>query len=134
MGILEHPPVFPQFLPYCVIPAHDNTEREDGHTFNGHKCRVDGHQGALARREGFADGEDKRGEIARDKEKGWDEVVVIWYAADGEREVVWCGEVLRKAHGARDGSEVNLDVLQWYPWCRYMIESGLRCSLFGVRR
>ena len=112
MRILEHRPVFPRFLSYCVIPAHDNTEREDDYTFKGYKCRVDGHESALAGCEGFADGEDTWGEIARDKKKGWDEVVVIWYAADGEWEVVWCGEVFRKAHGAKDGSEVNLDVLQ----------------------
>ena len=64
-------------LSYCVVPAHDNTEREDDHTFNGQKCRVDVHHGALAGREGFADGEEKWDEIARDKEKRRDEVVVI---------------------------------------------------------
>ena len=52
-------------------------EREDDHTFNGHKCRVDSYYGALSRREGFADGEDRWNEIAPDKEKGWDEVIVI---------------------------------------------------------
>jgi len=115
LRVLEHRPVFSRFLSYCIVPAHDNTEREDDHTFNGHNCRVEGHHSALAGGEGFAEGEDKWDEITRDKEKRWDEVLVIWYTADWEREVVWCGEFFRKAHGAKDGSEVNLDVLQGYP-------------------
>lgn len=36
---------------------------------------------------------------------------MIWYAADGEREIVWCWEVFREAHGSKDGSKVTLDVL-----------------------
>ncbi len=65
----------------------------------------------LPRMLGFADDEDKWSEIGRDKEKEWDEVVVIWYAADGQREVVWCWKVFRKPDGTKDRWEANLEVL-----------------------